>query len=217
MGRGGVKLQGGGGEGLEVMQLSRPVYFDHRTPAFAPPPFPPPSLITLHALSLSLSLSLSHTHTHNTHTHSRWLSNTPHTENLSQLSSHLKILSLSLSLSLSPTHTHTRTHLAHLYSQTDTYTHSNVLRQQKMLKIAWPETHPTSTSLSLSFPPPLPPSYPPLHCLSRQVTQLLVSHNKGWAFTFVWSSGNLWFQKMKNTLVITDVKLLLQTAWYNLM
>ena len=33
----------------------------------------------------------------------------------------------------------------------------------------------------------------------------------------VWSSGNLWFQKMKKTVVITDAKLLLQTAWYNLM
>ena len=105
----------------------------------ATPPFPPSCLVTLHALSLSLSHTDFQTH----HTHRIF---------------HNFLFTWRLSLSLS----HTHTQIVHTFLLNPTHTHDCVLHQQRMLKIAWPEIHPTSASLlSLLFfhpPPPPPPS-----------------------------------------------------------
>ena len=196
------------------MQLSLPVYVAHRTPAFAPLPFPLPAS-SLYTLSLSLSLCLSLTHT-------LTFKHTTHIGFFTTFFSPEDSLSLSLSLSHTHTHTHTHTEIVHTFLLNPTHTHDSVLHQQRMLKIAWPEIHPTSASLLslLSFHPPPPPpphlrpSCPPPHCHFQAGNHLQLSNNKGWTVICLikWVTCNF-----NNTLVITDFELLLQTVWYNLM
>ena len=73
-------------------------------------------------------------------------------------------LSVCLSLSLSLSHTHTHTQRFHTFLLTRAQ--QCLLRHQSMLKIAWPETHLSSTPLlSLSAP-----SCPPLYYHYKQAT-----------------------------------------------
>ena len=102
---------GGMTERLEMIATEPVVYFDHPTPAFAPPPFPPP----LPSRSL-------YTHTH---THSHTFTHPTHRVEFSHPSSHLKSLSVSVSLSLTHTHTHTHT-LSLSLSHSLSHTHRGV-------------------------------------------------------------------------------------------
>ena len=144
------------------------VYFDHPTPAFAPPPFPPP----LPSQSL-------YTHTHT-------FTQPTHRVEFSHPSSHLKSLSvsvsLSVSLSLSLTHTHTHTlslSLSHTHREVFTPSHPNTRAQLSVASSEqaknsmtrnspyfnpspFPRAYPAS-SPPLPPLPTLPPSCPPLH------------------------------------------------------
>ena len=139
------------------------VYFDHPTPAFAPPPFPPP----LPSRSL-----YTHTFTHPTHR-----------VEFSHPSSHLK----SVCLCLTHTHTHTHTHTLSLsLSLTHTHTHRGVFapshpNTRAQLSVASSEQAKNSMTRNSPYfnpspfprypassppllpPPTLPPSCPPLH------------------------------------------------------
>ena len=150
-GRGGWWSSGGMEEGLEVM-VTEPACVlwpsnssINCTPLPFPLPLTPKSFYThTHSLSLSLSRSLS-------------------------LSLSL-CLSVSVSLSRARAHTHTHTHthtnlssllkiLSLSLSYRKFFTRQCLLCHQMMLKIAWPETHLTPTTLlSLSSP-----SCPALH------------------------------------------------------
>ena len=124
-----------------------------------PPPFPPPLLSRInlhrHVHTRSHTHTLTHTHRVNTHTHT-------HTHTHSGIFTPICSLqeSVCLSLSLSLFHTHTqRRFFRPFFSPTHTPAQQCLLRHQSMLKIAWPESHLTSSPLlSLSSP-----SSPPLH------------------------------------------------------
>ena len=157
-----------------MMQLSLPVYVAHRTPAFAPLPFPLPAS-SLYTLSRSLS-----------HTHTLTFKHTTHIGFFTTFFSHEDSLSLSRTHTLTHTHTHTHTHTdcSHLSSQPDTHPRwciastenaKNSLTRNSPhfslspfpLVLPPPPRHPHPSTPTPPPPPPPPPhlrpSCPPPH------------------------------------------------------
>ena len=88
------------------------MYFDHQTPAFAPPSLSPSPSLPHHFTYTQTCMHTPHAHARaHTHTHTH-----THRVEFSHLSSHLKSLSLSLSLS------HTHTDFSHLSFHPHTHT-----------------------------------------------------------------------------------------------
>ena len=187
----------GGGRGLEMIATEPVTVLWPSSFSICTPPIPPPLLSHIilhthrhtlahtctHTLAHTCTHTLAHTHTH-THTHTYIHTHTIHSVIFTPFFSPQESVCHCLSLSLSHTHTHThREDFSHISSLSPTHTRAQqyLLRHQSMLKIAWPETHLTSTPL-LSL---LSPSSPPLHNHYKQATVSSFPNNKGWAVTFV--------------------------------